>query len=65
MQIKLPCDGGNCHAVTLIAVDDIDSSVGDTIDTMINKSWGEYEGYYYCGKCWPIVKEENNIAEED
>lgn len=64
MQIKLPCDGNNCYAVTLIEVEDIDSSVENNIERSINKKWGEHEGYYYCGKCWPVVQEEQNIPEE-
>ena len=46
-------------------VEDIDHTVEHIVGEGLKKTWGEYDGNYYCGRCWPIVKEENNIPEED
>ena len=65
MRIIIPCDGNSCRNATSMDVEDIDHTVEHIVGEGLKKTWGEYDGNYYCGRCWPIVKEENNIPEED
>ncbi len=53
IKIEIECDALSCHNSAEIA-DTYDADIehaGYHVDPV-------YEGYHYCSKCWPGVKEE-------
>lgn len=57
---EIECDGYRCHRY--LCVDHMPENWLALENMFALENWLSYDGYHYCEKCAPIVRQENGLS---